>query len=388
MDTTAPDPAAFDRLRIALAEGGPLAAVDRLCDHLRQADEYQSLFYALLMRKRVELGVSPFPTGAAADLPPHTHTAYEDAIREAGRTVGHLYLAKNDIFKAWGFFRMLGEPEPVRAALDKYEPGPDDDTYGVVEIAWQQQVHPTRGFDIVLDRNGICSAITMVGSADLSRHPDLRDHCIKRLVRALHTQLKERITNDFAARGVHIPDGATIGQMLGGQEDLFAEDVYHIDVSHLNSVVQMATQLPPCEELGLARELCEYGERLSPNLRGDQHPPFENGYADYKVFLDILAGRDADEDIEHFKRKLPAAAEVGDTFPAEVLVNLLVRLDRLSDAVAVAKEYLRDAEGRELSCPPLTELARRAGAFDTLADASRASGDPVTYLAGLIAARG
>jgi hypothetical protein len=337
------------------------------------------------MRKRVELGVSPFPTGPAAELPTQVHATYEEAIRHAGRTVGQLYLDRDDIFKAWGFFRMLGEPEPVKQALEKYQPGPDDDTYGLVDIAWHQGVHPTRGFDLILDRNGICSAITMVGGADLSRNPDVRDYCIKRLVRALHSQLKERITNDFDSRGVHIPKEATIGQMLTGQEDLFADDVYHIDVSHLNSVVQFACQLPPCEELALARELCEYGERLSPNLRGDHHPPFENGYADYKVYLDIVAGRDADEGLAHFQKKLPTAAEAGDTFPAEVLVNLLVRIDRLPDAVAVAQQYLSNTEGRELSCPSLTELARRAANYPALADAAKTNGDPVTYLAGLIA---
>jgi hypothetical protein len=386
MDTPALDPAAFDHLRTALSTSGPLAAADQLCDQLRNAGDYQALFYALLLKKRVELGVSPFPTGPSADLPPHTHDAYEEAIRQAGRTVGRLYLDAGDIFKAWGFFRMLGEPEPVKEALEKYEPGPDDDTYGLVEIAWQHGVHPTRGFDLVLDRSGICSAITMAGGADLSRNPDVRDHCVKRLVRALHTQLKERITNDFTSRGVHIPDGATIGQMLAGQEDLFADDLYHVDTSHLNSVVQMATQLSPCPELDLARELCEYGERLSPNLRGDHHPPFENGYADYKVYLDVVAGRDVEEGIDHFKRKLPTAAEVGDRFPAEVLVNLLVRLDRLPEAVTVAKEYLNRVDG-ESSCPPLTDLARRAGDYQTLADAAQAAGDPVTYLAGLIAGK-
>jgi hypothetical protein len=149
-------------------------------------------------------------------------------------------------------------------------------------------------------------------------------------------------------------------------------------------VVQFACQLGPCEELALARELCEYGERLSPNLRGDHHPPFENGYADYKVYLDILAGRDVDDGIAHFQQKLPAAAEAGDTFPAEVLINLLVRIDRLPDAVAVAKEHLNNTEGRELSCPPLTELARRAGDHSTAAAAAKAGGDPVTYLASLI----
>src|SRR3954466_1726678 len=88
-ETTLPklDPAAFDRLRSALAAGGPAAAIDDLIAELRRAEDFNGLFYALLLKKRVELGVSPFPTGPASELPPHTHEPYEQTIRDAGRLV-------------------------------------------------------------------------------------------------------------------------------------------------------------------------------------------------------------------------------------------------------------------------------------------------------------
>ena len=57
------EPAAFDRLKAALASGGPTAAADALIAELRTAEDFNSLFYALLLKKRIELGVSPFPTG-------------------------------------------------------------------------------------------------------------------------------------------------------------------------------------------------------------------------------------------------------------------------------------------------------------------------------------
>ncbi|MCU0703816.1 MAG: hypothetical protein MUF18_07545 [Fimbriiglobus sp.] len=378
-------PAPFADLRDQLTAAGPLAAADALCDRLRQAEDFQALFYALLLKKRVQLGVSPFPTGPAADLPESTHAEYEQAIREAGREVGGIYLKRNDLFKAWGFFRMLGEPEPVRAALEAYTPGEDDDIYGVVDIAWQQGVHPTKGFDLVLTRSGICSAITMVGGADLSRSPDVRDYCVKGLVRALHAQLKERLTGDLTGRGVSVPADVTVRELIAGRDFLFADDSYHIDTSHLSSVVQFAMHLPPCPEHDLAAELCEYGAKLSPNLQGDTHPPFENGYADYRVYLGVVADHDREAGIAHFQAKLPAAKEMGNTLPAEVLVNLLLKIDRLPQAVAVAREHLADVGEQELSCPPLAELARRAKDYPTLAAAAERSGDAVTFLAGLIA---
>ena len=158
-----------------------------------------------------------------------------------------------------------------------------------------------------------------------------------------------------------------------------------MDVSHLNSVVQMAMQLTPCDELAKAIELSQYGERLSPTLRADAHPPFENSYVDYTRYLCIVHGDDVEAGLKYFEAKLPMAAEQGDTFPVEVFINLLVKLNRLPEAVTVARQYLDDEEGRELSCPTLSELARRANDFATLAESARASNDPVSYLASLIA---
>ena len=387
-ETPPTDPALFDRAEAALAADGPLPAVDALIADLMKAENFQAVFYAKLMRKRVELGVSPFPTGPSDELPEAAHEPYENAIREAGRYVGGLYLDRRDYAKAWGFYRMLGEQERMYAALDGYEPAPDDDTYGIVEIAWQHGVHPRKGFDILLGRSGVCSAITMVGSADLSKNPELREYCIKKLVRALHGQLIDRLRGELESRNVAVPVGSTLPLLIdAGGPGMFGEDAYHIDVSHLSSVVQLAAHLPPCEELDLACELCAYGVKLSPNLRGDMPAPFDGGYADYAEYLDILAGRNADANLAHFRAKLDAAAAEGDTFPAEVLVNLLLRIDRLPEALEVAKQYLSDPELRELSCPTVSELARRAGDFATMTEVARAGTDPVNYLAGLIAAR-
>ena len=115
--------------------------------------------------------------------------------------------------------------------------------------------------------------------------------------------------------------------------------------------------------------------------------PFDEGYPDYAKYLDILAGRNVDANLGHFRAKLEGATAEGDTFPAEVFVNLLLRIDRLPEALAVAKQYLGDPELRDLSCPSLSDLARKAGDYATVAEVAKGSADPVNYLAGLIAQR-
>ncbi len=385
---TALDGAVFERLKATLAERGPVAAVDELVAELRKADDFQGLFYALLMKKRIELGVSPFPTGPANELPPETHESYEDAIRDAGRHVGGLLLGRKEYTKAWAFYRMLGEPEPVREALEKFVPSPEDDVYPIIEIAWQSGLLPKKGFDLVIDRHGICSAITMVSGSDLASNPDLRDYCVGKLATALHAQLTERLTSDLAARGVILTKAATIPELVELHPDLFADDAYHIDTSHLSSVVQMSTQLPAGPALNCARELCAYGRKLAPNLQGTNDAPFDENYVDYLAFLSVLAGERIEEGLARFATKAEREAAEGATYAAQVYVNLLLRANKPAEALLAAKKFLLAEDDRNLICPGVNELARRAGDFTALAEAAKARNDAVGFLAGLIAVKG
>jgi hypothetical protein len=382
----------YDELRERLRQAGPAEAVGRLCDELRTRGDYGNLFYALLMRKRVELGVSPVPTGPATDLPAEVHGAYEDAIREAGREAGRLFLEKGDIPRAWNYFRMLGEPGPVAEALERYRPADGDDPQAVIEVAFQQGANPRKGFDLILDRYGICTAITMTGGYDFPHGPEVRAYCIRRLVLALYDQLQERLRSEVAREsGTDPGPSAGVDDLLAGRDWLFADGMYHVDTSHLSSVVQMAMQLPPgSPELFPARALCRYGQRLHETHQFNGDPPFDQLYRDVEVYLDALAGERVDEAIAHFRGKIAGPDPDGerDTFPAEVLVNLLLKLGRPDEALAVAREHLSDTAGRQLSCPSVFELCQQARDFSGLADAARRREDPVHYLAGLIAASG
>jgi hypothetical protein len=148
----------------------------------------------------------------------------------------------------------------------------------------------------------------------------------------------------------------------------------------------MSIYLCPGEELNKARELCEYGQRLSPRFRYATEPPFDDQYRDYGIYLASLAGDQVEEAIAHFRAKVDKAdPETDGTRPAEVLVNLLLRLDRPEEALAVARRFLASADQRPLTCPGITELCQRTKDFKTLAEVAREQGDPVHFVAGLIA---
>ncbi len=382
------DPKLFDDLQQTLRQAGPAAAIDRLCRELQDQKDYAGLFYALLMKKRHELGVSPIATGSNQDLPPQAHQAFEEGIREAARTVGNLYLRDGQIPQAWAYFRMLGETAPIAEALEKVELREDEDCQPLIDIAFHQGVLPVRGFDWVLQRYGICSAITTLSGGELPFPPEVRAGCIRKLVRALHAELLDRLRGEISRQQGFEATGKTVAELIAGRDWLFGDDYYHIDLSHLNATVQMATQLDGGAELQLARELCAYGKKLSPRFRYQSDPPFDDQYIDYDKYLAILTGEDVEGGLAHFRAKADAAdpENIG-TYPAEVLVNLLLRLGRADEALEIARRHLARLGDGRLSCPNVVELCQKTGRYDVLAEVAREQGHAVNYVAGIIAAQ-
>jgi hypothetical protein len=378
----------LDELQRTLSSKGPEAAIEQLCTVLRSQKDYANLFYALLLKKRHALGVSPVPTEGANELPEAVHAPYEEAIREAGRLVGQLYLDEGDIPHAWMYYRMLGETEPVARALEGYRFKEEEDPQQLIEIAFHHSVHPRKGFDWILDRYGICSTITTVSGQQFP-DPAVREYCIRGLVRALYEQLRQRLAEEVARHEGKAPEDQSVRQLMAGKDYLFEDDFYHVDVSHLSSIVQMSVHLAPGAELDMARELCAYGQRLSPRFQYAGDPPFEEQYRDYGIYLSVLAGDKVDEGIAHFRAKAENAdPETIGTFPAEVLVNLLVRIDRPAEALQVARQFLTKPQSTPPSCPSIVELCRQTRDYKTLAEVAREQGDPVHFMAGLLAAKG
>src|SRR5262249_47630062 len=282
---------------------------------------------------------------------------------------------------------------PVRAVLDSYQPGEEEDVQPLVQIAFYEGVHPRKGFDWILKRFGLCSSITTLSSQEGSHSAADRNYCIQTLIRALSHELPERLTADIERRERKLPPeaeapadaGGVVRRLIAGRDWLFEDDFYHIDVSHLSSVVQMSINLAPCPELELARELCDYGKKLSPRFQNPGEPPFENQYEAFGVYLAILAGDKVDEGLAYFRKKVEEnnPEEVG-TFPAEVFVNLLLKVGRDKEALSVARKYLAGISDRRLTCPSLPDLCRQVGDFRTLAEVAREQNDPVHFLAGLL----
>jgi hypothetical protein len=73
------------------------------------------------------------------------------------------------------------------------------------------------------------------------------------------------------------------------------------------------------------------------------------------------------------------------TYPVSVLVNLLLRVEHPVEALALARRFLVSAHDRQSSSPSIIELCRKVGDYHTLAEVAHEQGDPVHFLAGLLA---
>jgi len=137
--------------------------------------------------------------------------------------------------------------------------------------------------------------------------------------------------------------------------------------------------------LRLALEMAEYGRKLSPMFEYRVDPPFQNVYADHAIYLRALVGEDVDAAIEHFRRRAAESdpEQVG-TAPAQVLVTLLVRLDRLCEAIAASLEFLDGAPAAQLGCPTLFQLCQMAGEWEQLRELARERGDVLSFAASVL----
>jgi hypothetical protein len=332
------------------------------------------------MKKRHELGLPLIQTEPFEDWPNDTARAYEEGLLEAAREVGGLFLADGSIQRAWPYFRAVGETAPVAAAIEEVQPG--EEIEPIIAIAFNERVHPRKGFELILAHYGICRAIT-----SFQQYPSRegRVDCLHVLVRRLHGDLTENLKRVIAQVEGKPPDTQSIITLITGRDWLFEGNNYYIDTSHVVSVVQFSLELTDREMLGLALELTEYGKRLGSLFQYRGEPPFENIYVDHGFYLRALLGEDVDEAIAHFQKKVTEgdANEAG-SIAAQVLVGLLARLGRYREAIGVSLEHLGTYDSGQLACPSLLQLCQLAGDYGQLMKVAREQKDLLSFAAGAL----
>jgi len=366
---------AFEALGPMLESEDPASSLDYLIGRFREAKDYHLMFEAMLMKKRLELDLPLIQAPNLAALPPDLQAKYQQFLVEAAQETGELLLAKGDIPKAWPYLRATGDVQRVAAAIERVEPG--ENVEAIIEIAFMQGVHPAKGLELVIEKFGICRALTYFGGSGGEKD---RSQCIGVLARSIYSELAASLDNAIEEREGHKTGLTSITGLIEGRDWLFGEYSSYIDPSHLVSMLQYSPEVSDAETLRQFHDLCEYGKRLSAHFQFPGRPPFENPFVDYDHFVQALRGIDVDDHIAHFRKKVMETQTAGN-WPAQILVNLLVRVDRYREALEISLEYLPGARASEIACPTAQQLCELAGDFDRLAELARERGDVLTYVA-------
>ena len=381
------DVAPFESLQQKLQSGGAAALFDQLIAQLVEKQDYHHIFDARLLKKKQELGLPLHRPTSFEDVPAELRDDFQKSYTNAAREAGEWLLKDGKLSQAWMYFHAISETEPIAAAVQAFpipREGASQESEEMIDLALFKGLAPAKGMELMLRTHGTCSTITSLDQQFHNLKADDRAACAAILVKSLHADLLHSVQHDVSKRMPFAPPAGTLRELIAGREWLFAENNYHIDVSHLNATVRFARALPlESPELALALDLTEYGSHLSPQFQYAGDPPFDDFYPAHREFFRFLANDGREEALAYFQRKLEQEPDEADKpMIAYVLVDLLVRAKRYDEAIPLAEKHLLPAD--EGFADSFAEMCREAGRYDALLRSAERRGDLVGYASALL----
>lgn len=390
----------FRQLAAEIASRGVDAALATLAASLKEQANYRDLFTVRQMQARHKLGLPIIDIGQTRDLADPLCTQLEDEYIVACREVGLLLLAEGKLREAWMYLQISGDKAAVRERLAAIEPT-DENRNEIIELALYEGVWPRRGLELILASHGICNTITTLDGMLPNLSREEQSEAAGLLVRNLHANLLENVRADIERQQGKPPAETTLAELLADRDWLLAGGNYHIDTSHLSSVVRFARMSDDVETLRLAVDLTEYGQRLHTQFQFAAEEPFADYYPSHGLFLGALLAQ-----AEHsLTAEGPARADVIDraipffreraertdiqasgTAAIEFYISLLARLKRFDLAMDELNHLIPAGQPTMGIAPHLWELAERSGSYAKMAEICQGRGDLVGYTGAMAAA--
>ena len=383
MSTATSPSASLDDLDRALAAGGVEGMLAALAEQFAREDRLHELFDTRLMQARVKLSLPPVGSGALDELPPAQREKVEQAYLAACQEIGSKMLAAGKLREAWMYLRPTGSIAEMAAAIRAVEVD-EDTTEDLIELALQERIDPAYGFELLLESHGTCNAITVYDSQLANVPPRDQQRCAELLVRHLYKELSRNLRAEIHRREGSEAQATSLEALVAERDWLFSDNNYHVDTTHLNSVVRIGQIVADSTALSLLADLCAYGLKLAKQFQFEGDAPFESSYPSHRLFYNAQLGQDVDRALAFFQ----ARAETDDqlvigTGAAETYIVLLQRLGRWSDAIAASAKLLPPGTRTAGFAPTLLELSKQARDFATLKQLCRERGDLLNYAAAL-----
>jgi hypothetical protein len=371
----------FDSIQPIFDAQGAGAGLDVLIEKLRAGGNPHALFRALLLKKRSDLGLPLINPGDLSSAPSSARKEYEAYVETACHDTGAAYLKDGKIVDAWRYFRTVGDRTVLREAIEKLNPQAASDE--VLNIALDEGVHPKRGFEIVLARDGLCRAITLfeqARSADL----EFKRHAAGLLAGKLYAELVVGVSKQIFERFGEVPPETDLVELIRHRPWLFENAKTDADPSHISAVSRVGLLSATEPQLLMSLSISEYGRKLDRRHGAATEPPFEAGYDDHARYARALLGENVDETIDYFTAKLVGYETNGaDLLAAEWVISLIWRAGKRKRALELWSQYLSEQmpEAPGTYLPSFYDLCTEAGEFGILAEMARKQGD-ITAWAG------
>lgn len=376
----------FDLLEQIAAKEDGAKVLDELVAEVERLGDFHKLFDAKMLRKKYELGLPLSRPSSLQDVPEEHRKDVEATYVATAREVGGKFIDQGDLASAWMYLQVIREPARLAAALDELPDNINDyeRMEEILQLAMYQGINPPKGVKIMLNGHGTCSTITALDQALPQMSQQHRNECAKIMVRSLYNDLLEAVRRHVEQKVPLLEPGASLKNLITGRDWIFEGGNYHVDVSHLNSVVRFARSIEaPAAELELAREMAQYGSKLEKTLQYEGEPPFDDFYPAHEHFFNILLDKNREEGLQYFRDKLAAEPDEQDKpLFAYVLVDLLMRSNQLEEAVDVSAQYLSNLN-EEVNIS-FDELCEKAGRLDVLKRVRQEQNDLVGFAAAVL----
>ena len=366
----------FDELQNTLQNSGTTAAIDQICSSLRQQKRYHELFEGLKIKVRNSLGLPIRYNDEGDDLEETIKTQLEDGLIDACREVGTALIQEGNIRDGYSYLRPVGDLKLVKQLLSQV-PVTDENADQFIEICFHESVDIERGMQLVLQHYGTCNSITTFESAMYGRPRPERAIGAKLLLEHGYQELKENIVSHIEREESKKPDeNSSIGELIRDRDWLTADGGYHIDTTHLSSIVRFARDLSDEGALRKALELTDYGSKLDKQLQYPGDEPFGDMYESHRHYFNALLDPSNQEAFQYFEQKARACnAHEETTMAIEVYVDLLHRTGQTQKAIDVSLELIPAGMQTTGFGPNLFDLCEASGDFEKLKELCRDRND-------------
>jgi len=246
----------------------------------------------------------------------------EKCLLEACKEVGTLLFRAGRPDEGWAYLQPVGDQALAKRLLMEI-PVTHENQDLIIDLGLGQGIAPAYAFEIM-------------APSDLRSIAEI-------LLESFYDDLLTNVRKDVAERNGQretTAETATLGELLDHNAWLVSESGLHVDTSHLNSVVRIARNVGDEKHFRMAKELCQYGQRLADEFKYSGDPPFEIPYVDHERYFGGLLNEHVDDVVQHFQGKLDRSDAANRTLVAEQFVALLVRLGRSEAAVDLYLSHL------------------------------------------------